>query len=75
MDRVGTVVKIAQGLLVVRSDTETYPSVGSKVIDDQLVPVGSVVDIIGPRNRPFIVVSPEESGGLVSYLNSRLYTR
>lgn len=75
MDRVGTVVKISQGLLVVRSDTESYPNVGSNVIDAQLVPVGSVVDIIGPKNRPFIIVSPEESGELAPYLNSRLYTR
>lgn len=75
MDRVGTVVKIAQGLLVVRSDSKTYPSLGTTVIDEHLDEAGTVVDVMGPVSRPFVIVSPRPDSSVVSVLNQRLYTR
>lgn len=75
MDRVGTVVKIAQGLLVVRSDSEASPSLGTTVIDEHLDTAGTVVDIIGPVSQPFVIISPQDGSDGVSFLNQRLYTR
>lgn len=75
MERVGTVVKFAQGLLVVRSDAESYPSIGTTVIDERLEAVGTVVDVIGPVDLPFIIVSPSDDSEMSSALNQRVYTR
>lgn len=74
MERVGTVVKFAQGLLVVQSDGASYPSIGTAVIDEHLDAVGTVVDIIGPVDRPFVIVSPRDDK-MASSLNQRVYTR
>lgn len=75
MERVGTVVKFAQGLLVVRSDAASYPSIGTAVIDERLEAVGSVVDVIGPVDQPFVIVSPSDDSEMSSALNQRVYTR
>lgn len=75
MDRVGEVVRIAQGLLVVQSDSQTYPDIGTEVVNERLEPVGSVVDIIGPKAKPYVVISPKESSAVSRLLNQRLYRR
>ena len=72
MKRVGTVVRIAQGLLVARSPDETVPVVGDRVVDEALVTVGRVVDVIGPVAAPFVVIAPDETGD-ASVLNQRIY--
>jgi RNA-binding protein len=58
MKRVGTVVGVAQGLAVVRCPDETYPDVGTTVVDESLDERGSVVDVFGPVERPYVAVSP-----------------
>ncbi len=75
MDRVGTVTKFSQGLLVVRSDSVAYPSLGTAVIDEQLEEVGTIVDVIGPVDRPFVIVSPLDKSNMEPLLNQRIYTR
>lgn len=72
MKRVGTVVRMAQGMLIARSPDETIPEVGDRLVDEALDSVGRVVDVIGPVARPFIVIDPEEPE-VASLLNQRIY--
>jgi RNA-binding protein len=72
MKRIGTVVRIAQGMLIARSPDETIPEVGDRVVDEALDSVGRVVDVIGPVARPFVVIDPDETA-VASLLNQRVY--
>jgi RNA-binding protein len=58
MKRAGIAEGVAQGVLVVRSNDDEYPDVGTDVIDDSLDTVGHVVDVFGPVDRPYLTVSP-----------------
>ena len=59
MRRAGTVVGSAQSLVVVRSGDDSYPDVGTELIDEDLEDVGQVVDVFGPVGRPYLAVVPE----------------
>lgn len=74
MRRIGTVVRTAGGVAVVRSPDESHPDVGATVLDDALATVGRVVDVMGPVSRPYLVVSPTDSSP-AELLNERLYVR
>ena len=58
MKRAGTAVGTAQGLVVVRTTDETYPDIGTSLVDESLDTVGRVVDVFGPVDRPYIAVTP-----------------
>lgn len=73
MRRVGTVVRAVGGIAVARSPDETHPDIGTSVVDDGLATVGRVVDVMGPVDRPYLVVAAE--GGGATLLNERLYVR
>ncbi len=73
MRRVGTVVRAVQGLAVARSPDAGHPEIGETVVDDGLEPVGRVVDVIGPADRPYVVVKPD--GAPASLLDAKLYVR
>jgi RNA-binding protein len=73
MRRVGPVVQAAQGLAIVRSD-EDHPDIGTTVIDEELSSVGRVVDVFGPVDRPYVVVSPE-ADRVASLVGTTLYAR
>lgn len=74
MNRVGTVIRVAQGLLVAKSPDRSIPSVGDEVVDEALVTVGTVVDVMGPVEQPYIVVDPTVDDA-PSLLNRRVYVR
>lgn len=57
MRRAGTAEGVAQGVLVVRSQDEQHPDVGTEIIDNSLDTVGHVVDVFGPVDRPYLTVS------------------
>lgn len=75
MRRVGTVVGTAQGLLVVRSPDDSYPRVGTQVIDESLDQVGQVVEIFGPVERPYLAVSPAGGVAAAMLLDAPVYAR
>ena len=75
MRRLGDVVRTAQGLAVVRSPDETYADVGSSVVDEDLTTVGTVVDVFGPVDRPYLAVNPSASIHLPGLLGKTLYAR
>ena len=74
MRRAGTVVACAQGNAIVQSPDDWHPDLGVSVVDERLERVGRVVDIIGPLDRPYIVVSPE-TGEPTALLGELLYVR
>jgi len=75
MRRVGSVERLAQGLAVVRAGEETYADVGTALVDDELTSVGTVVDVFGPVERPYMAVSPASGVHLPALLGSPLYAR
>jgi RNA-binding protein len=75
MRRLGDVVRTAQGLAVVRAPDETYADVGSSVVDEDLTTVGTVVDVFGPVDRPYLAVNPSGSVHLPGLLGKTLYAR
>jgi RNA-binding protein len=75
MKRVGEVVRTAQRIAVVRAPDESYPDIGTSVIDENLDTVGRVVDVFGPVTRPYVAVSPAEDVQLPLLLGSVIYAR
>lgn len=75
MQRLGQVVRTAQGLAIVRSPSDEYPDIGTMVVDDGLRTVGRVVDVFGPVSRPYVAVSPDETTELPTLVGSKLYAR
>lgn len=73
MERLGTTRRIAQGLAIVEADD--VPRIGTEVVDDQLDVVGTVVDVFGPVDAPYVSVSPSGSRRLASLLGEPLYVR
>ncbi|MFB6091385.1 MAG: H/ACA ribonucleoprotein complex subunit GAR1 [Haloquadratum sp.] len=75
MQRLGTVSRIAQHLLVVRCDDADHPDIGAEAVDESLSTVGRVVDVFGPVSRPYVAVSPADDVRPASYVGERLYAR
>jgi RNA-binding protein len=75
MQRLGEVVRTAQGLAVVRCADDEHPDIGTEAVDEQLNSVGRVVDVFGPVSRPYVAVSPDEETQLTMLLGKKLYAR
>jgi len=74
MKRLGSVVRATQGIAVVQSDDESYPDLGTSVVDEQLESIGTVVDVFGPVEAPYLAISPKDVQ-LVSLVGKPLYAR
>ena len=75
MRRIGTVARTAQGLAVVRCDDDDRPDIGAAALDESLSPVGRVVDVFGPVDRPYVAVTPRGGVDLLSLLGQKLSER
>jgi RNA-binding protein len=75
MRRAGAVVRTAQGVAIVRSPDDTYPDIGTELVDDSLADVGRVVDVFGPVEEPYLAVSPAEGVRLAGLVGMPLYAR
>ena len=75
MRRVGEVVRTAQGLAIVRSPDDGHPDLGTEILDQDLEPVGRVVDVFGPVGRPYMAVSPSEGIEVTTLLGRKVYAR
>ena len=73
MRKAGTVVRLAQGLLVLRSPTADVPDIGTEVLDENLDAVGRIVDVFGPVDSPYLAVTPTDDVHGPSLLNASLY--
>ncbi|MFB6137486.1 MAG: H/ACA ribonucleoprotein complex subunit GAR1 [Halobacteriaceae archaeon] len=89
MRRAGTVVRVAQGLAVVRAAADgdgddakaagdagnAPPDIGATAVDESLEEVGRIVDVFGPVAAPYLAVSPASGTTAASLLGERLYVR
>ena len=75
MRRAGTVVRTAGGLAVARSPDAGPPGIGATLVDEGLEAVGRVVDVMGPVERPYVVVKPSGGRSPASLLDAKLYAR
>jgi len=76
VERVGEVVRTAQGLAVARVGSgEAPPDIGATVVDESLAAVGRVVDVFGPVTRPYVAVTPHDGVTLASLFGTKLYAR
>lgn len=75
MRRAGEVVRTAQGVAVLRCPDESFPDVGTNLVDDSLADVGRIVDVFGPVERPYLAVSPTETVRLAPLVGTVLYAR
>ncbi len=75
MRRIGEVARITAGTVVLRSPDDGYPAIGTDVIDERLDRVGQVVDVMGPTERPYLVVTPESEAPSAALLNEPMYVR
>lgn len=77
MRRLGRVVRVAQGLAVVRTPEgdDDPPAIGTRVVDESLDAVGEVVDVFGPVSRPYVAVTPDDGSSLTRLVGDPLYAR
>ncbi len=75
MRRIGEVVRVAAGTVVARSPGDDHPGIGTDVVDERLDRVGRVVDVMGPVERPYLVITPETDARPVALLNEPVYAR
>ncbi|PSQ43192.1 H/ACA RNA-protein complex protein Gar1 [Halobacteriales archaeon SW_7_68_16] len=67
-------VRVAQGQAVVRvPEGEDPPDIGTDLVDESLTTVGTVVDVFGPVERPYLVVDPD--GPAAALLGDVVYVR
>ncbi len=58
MYRIGCVLHVNSNKNVILK-SENLPRIGDKVVDEQLKPVGTVFDILGPTSAPYVSVKPD----------------
>jgi len=75
MQRLGEVVRTAQGLVIVRVPDDAAPDLGTEAVDESLNEVGRVVDVFGPVDRPYVAVSPDDDRRPATMLGQKLYAR
>ena len=75
MERVGTVSRTAQGLLIARCPGDDHPPIGRAVVDESLDTVGRIVDVFGPVEQPYVAVTPNDPDGMAALVGQKLYAR
>jgi len=75
MRRIGVVARVAAGTLLAQSPDDGHPAIGTEVIDERLDSVGRVVDVMGPVERPYLVITPDGDEPPVALLNEPVYAR
>lgn len=79
MQRLGKVLHLSKsGRLVLRSRLKSRP--GEIALDEELTPVGTVIDTFGPVENPYVSVkpsvsSPERYVGHILYVDEQTETR
>lgn len=74
MKRIGSAEQVTQSLIILRAD-RAHTEIGTELIDAELTVVGTVVDVFGPVERPYIAVSPNDTVHPPSVLGEPLYAQ
>jgi RNA-binding protein len=80
MRRIGTVVRTPGGLAVARMDEERpteadLPAAGTELVDEELEAVGRVLEVVGPVERPSVVLSPVADRAGAALVGTTCYAR
>ncbi|MFB6303206.1 MAG: H/ACA ribonucleoprotein complex subunit GAR1 [Haloferacaceae archaeon] len=78
MRRLGTVDRVAQGLVVVRAPPDAdrdAPEIGTAAVDESLTTVGRVVDVFGPVDRPYLALDTTDGVDPAALLDEAVYAR
>ena len=75
MRRVGEVVQLTNGLIIVRITDHRYPPIGTSLLDERLNPVGRVVDVFGPVTNPYLALTSTDNRIDPAILGNRVYLR
>lgn len=75
MYRAGTVVRATGGVAVVRCEDRDHPAIGTATVDERLDDTGTVVDVFGPVERPYLALSPPEARRPASLVGETIYVR
>jgi RNA-binding protein len=80
MRRIGTVVRTPGGLAVARMavdrpDEDELPAAGTDLVDEHLDTVGRVLEVMGPLERPYVVVSPAADRAGPALVGTTCYAR
>lgn len=75
MFRAGTVVRATGGVAVVRCEDCDHPDIGTATVDERLDDLGTVVDVFGPVERPYLAISPPETRRPASLVGETVYVR
>ena len=71
MRKLGNVVSIRDGKLVIKAEGENLAKIGTKVFDEKGQFVGPIIDFFGPIKGPYMVVSPRKKPD--QYLNQAIF--
>ncbi|PSQ48746.1 H/ACA RNA-protein complex component Gar1 [Halobacteriales archaeon SW_7_65_23] len=74
MKRIGEIVRATSTVAVARSTDDTVPDLGTALIDENLDDVGSIVDVFGPVERPYLAVIPD-GGNTAQLVGRTVYAR
>lgn len=75
MYRAGEVVRATGGIAVIRCTDERYPDIGTDTVDERLESTGTVVDVFGPVERPYLALSPPAGRRPASLVGESIYIR
>lgn len=71
LQRIGRVLHVSSSRNIILK-AENVPRIGDKVVDGNLKPVGTVLDVFGPVSKPYVAVKPKTKE-LQCFLNRVLY--
>ena len=57
LQRIGLVLHVSSSRNIILK-AESFPRIGDRVLDENLKPVGTVFDMIGPTTAPYVAVKP-----------------
>ncbi|MFB6296641.1 MAG: H/ACA ribonucleoprotein complex subunit GAR1 [Halobacteriales archaeon] len=75
MRRLGEVTRVREETVLARSPDDGHPEIGTEAVDETLDTVGRVVDVFGPVERPYLVITLEGERSPASLLNEPVYGR
>ena len=78
MKRLGTVLHLSpHGHLIVRLEEPSLPKMNAKVVTKKMDQIGTVYDIFGPEQSPYVSVKlygKVPRSGVQALINQRLFT-
>jgi RNA-binding protein len=75
MYRAGEVIRATGGIAVIRCPDEHHPDIGTETVDERLDATGTIVDVFGPVELPYLALSPPAGRRPASLVGQTIYVR